>query len=90
MSSIFIEKILDGLVLVSFLLIISNLDETLIANEWIKKLILFSTLLFSFFLILILVFRKFANRLIQLLESSKKLIQSLAFLLRKVQDSTSF
>ena len=90
LSSIFIEKILDGLVLVSFLLIIANLDETLIANEWIKRLILFSTLLFSFFLFLILIFRKFGNRLIQLLESSKKLIQSLAFLLRKVQDSTSF
>ena len=90
LSSIFIEKILDGLVLVSFLLIIANLDENLIANEWIKRLILFSTLLFSFFLILILIFRQTGNRLIQLLESSKKLIRSLAFPLRKVQDSTSF
>ena len=90
LSSIFIEKILDGLVLVSFLLIVANLDENLITNEWIKRLILFSTLLFSFFLILIIIFRKFGNRLIKFLQSSKKFIQSLAHLLRKVQDSTSF
>ena len=55
LSSIFVEKILDGLVLVSFLLIILNIDESLITNDWLKSLTFFSTLLFSFFLVLILI-----------------------------------
>jgi len=90
LSSVFVEKILDGLILVIFLFIILIINSKLILDSNIKNLAYFSTILFSVFLFLIIIFRVYGQKLITKINSSNKLILKLINVLSSVYESVLF
>lgn len=91
LSSVLIEKILDGLVLVFFLLVVLFFNSEFLNENWLKNLTLLSSFLFISILLLLILFRIYGSSILLYLDSIKgKYVQKITSILTKIYSAISF
>ena len=91
LSSVLIEKILDGLILVFFLLIVLVFNSEFLNEKWLKNLTLLSSFLFFSILFILILFRIYGSSIVIFLDSKKsKIFEKIKFFIEKIYSAILF